>query len=374
MTGAGGASWGLTRRRAILFFLLVLALRLSIAFGFRGNYDSESFRIVGELALSGQNFYAATTRYNYSPVWALVLTGLWAVARPNFSLFVLLLGVLQTIADVASALLLLRIARRLGRSAEESRGTALLFFANPISVLVSSAHGQFDGLAILFLLAALLTALDGVERRAGRVVAFLSVSLLVKHVTVFHPLLLWRRVRRPGLSDAAVAVPYVVLGLSFLPFAGAWRAIWQNVALYGSKGAYPGAILAMVDAPRYRTPVFLVLFAAAVVWAIREGRDAELPRAALLLWLAMLTFMPSYGIQYLVWPIAVGCLYPSLGLGLYTLAGALYHSSWSLQLDWPLRVSALGTWVAGLLWLVTETARLRAGRLRAERPAEASTP
>ena len=60
----------------------------------------------------------------------------------------------------------------------------------------------------------------------------------------------------------------------------------------------------------------------------------------------MLTFMPSYGIQYLVWPIAVGCLYPSLGLGLYTLAGALYHSSWSLQLDWPLRVSALGTWVA----------------------------
>src|SRR5207245_1589755 len=144
--------------------------------------------------------------------------------------------------------------------------------------------------------------------------AFLSVSLLVKHVTVFHPLLLWRRVRRPGLSDAAAAVPYVVLGLSFLPFAGSWRAIWQNVALYGSKGAYPGAILAMVDAPRYRTPVFLVLFAAAVVWAIREGRDAELPRAALLLWLAMLTFMPSYGIQYLVWPIAVGCLYPSLGL------------------------------------------------------------
>jgi hypothetical protein len=130
----------------------------------------------------------------------------------------------------------------------------------------------------------------------------------------------------------------------------------------------------MVDAPRFRTPVFLVLFAAAVVWAVREGRDAELPRAALLLWLAMLTFMPSYGIQYLVWPIAVGCLYPSLGLGLYTLAGALYHSSWSLELDWPLHVSELGTWVAGLLWLVTETARLRAGRVRAERRAEASTP
>ncbi len=375
MTAGGGAN-GLTRVRAGLVFALVLIVRLSIAGQFRGNYDSESFRLVAELTRSGQNVYAATDRYNYSPVWALVLAGVWALARPNFSLFVLLIGVLQTAADAGAALLVLRIARRLGRAPEEARRAALLFFANPVSVLVSSAHGQFDGLAILFLLGAILVALEGLDRRAPAVVALLSASVLVKHVTAFHPLLFSRRLRRsgPGLSDPAVAVPYVVFGLSFLPFAAAGRAIWHNVVAYGSHGAYPSGLSAAVDVSRIGAPIALAALALAIAWALREGRDVELPRAALILWLALLAFLPSYGIQYLVWPLAVGSLYPSLGLGLYTAAGALFHSSWSLALDWPVRVSSLGTWVAALLWLVTETARVRAGRLRAEPvPATAST-
>ncbi len=377
MTAAGaGDALGLTRRRALLVFLLVLLLRLAIAGQYRGNYDSESFRIVADLVLSGQNLYAATTRYNYSPVWAWTVAALWAAARPNFAVFVLLVALLQTVADALAALLVFRIAGRLGRSPAEARCAALLFFANPISVLVSEAHGQFDGLAVLLLLAAILAALDGgFARRAVRVVVLLSASLLVKHVTAFHPLLFSRRVRRPGLSDAAVATPYVVLGLSFLPFVTAWRAIWENVGVYGTRGARPGGLLAALEIPRLGPVAYLALFAGAVVWAIRQGRDLELPRATLILWLAILTFLPSYGIQYLVWPVAVGALYPSLGLGLFSLAAALFHSSWSLGLDWPVRVSSLGTWVAGLLWLVTETTRARQERLRAEpAPATRSIP
>lgn len=129
MTADGGEeTLGLTRGRALLVFLLVLVLRISIAAQFRGNYDSESFRIVAELVLSGQNLYAATTRYNYSPIWAGAVAGLWAIARPSFSLFVLLIGLLQTAADVVAALLVVRIARRLGRPAEEARRAGLLFF------------------------------------------------------------------------------------------------------------------------------------------------------------------------------------------------------------------------------------------------------
>jgi len=360
------------RRGFLILFALVLVLRLSIAAGFRGNYDSESFRMVGELTLSGQNVYAATERYNYSPVWACIVAGLWALARPSFSLFVLLLGLLQIGSDAASALLLSRIARRLGRDGDAARGAALLFFANPVSVLASCAHGQFDGLAILLLLAAILSALDGgIVRRPARVIAWLSAALLVKHVTAFHTLLFWRRVRRPGLSDAGIAVPYAVLAASFLPFAGSWRGIWNNVFVYGARGAKPGALLAFVELPGAARLAFSALLVLAVIWAIREGRDQELPRAALLLWLTMLTFLPTYGIQYLVWPIAVGSLYPSWGLGLYSLAAALFHSAWSLDLAWPVRVSSLGAWLAGVLWLTAETARGRRERSEPTRWVEA---
>jgi hypothetical protein len=139
---APGDAAGLTRRGAMLLIAIVLALRVGIAAQFArsgGNYDSESFRIVADLALSGQNFYAATERYNYSPFWAGIVAGLWAVARPDFHLFVLLIGLLQTAVDAASARLVFRIAGRLGRADGEARRAALLFFANPDSVLASSA-------------------------------------------------------------------------------------------------------------------------------------------------------------------------------------------------------------------------------------------
>ncbi len=76
--------------------------------------------------------------------------------------------------------------------------------------------------------------------------------------------------------------------------------------------------------------------------------------------------LPTYGIQYLVWPLAVGSLYPSAGLGAYVFAAAIFHSSWSLELDWPLQVSSLGTWLAAVFWLWIEVVRLRARRRQPE--------
>jgi hypothetical protein len=351
------------RRRAAVLFVLILIARLAIARGFAGNYDSESFWIVAGHALAGENIYAATDRYNYSPVWAWIAAGLWSVTRPDHSQFVFATGLLATAADMASAALVLLLAKRLGRSAGEARRAALLFFSNPVAVLAAGAHGQFDGLAILPLLAAMLVAMGGEglsERpRSARVTALLAVSLLVKHVTGLQVLLFWRRLRRPGLSDLSLLVPYAVFAFSFLPYAGAAGAIWDHVVAYGARGAKPSALTALLEIPSHDRAVLFALFAAAVAWALGAGRREELPRASLLLWLAMLTALPTYGIQYLVWPLAVGALYPSAGLGLFALAGAMFHSAWSLELRWPVSVSALATWLAAAVWLAQEAVRLR---------------
>ena len=83
----------------------------------------------------------------------------------------------------------------------------------------------------------------------------------------------------------------------------------------------------------------------------------EVPRACLVLFLALIFFLPSYAAQYLVWPLALGGLYPSAALGLFTAAGAIWHSSESLQLAWPIRVAPYTAWLAALLWLLTEIRR-----------------
>jgi hypothetical protein len=379
------------RREARMIFLLVLVLRVAVAAQFRGNFDSGSYLIVADAVLSGQNVYAVTDRYNYSPLWSYVVAALWSVSAPNIGLFVLLAGLFQVGVDVVTAWLLLRLARdRLGRTPEEARRVALIFFANPVSVLISCAHGQFDGLSILFLVAALSAAM-GPERplrRAG-VVGFLSLSLLVKHITAFHPPLFWRGWRRRGLPLPLLAVPYAVFALSFVPFLSSSRTIAGNVLLYatwlaGPKLQRPGGTQVMLRFARSPALAYFLVCLAVVAAAIWIARRLELPRACLLVSLALLVSLPGHANQYFVWPMALGSLYASPGYALCAGAAALLLSGESLDLAWPVTVTIPGAWLAALLWFLAELRQAAlapplpessgAAPLRAEATAPAPSP
>jgi hypothetical protein len=350
-----------TSRAFGLLFALVLVLRVALAAGYRGNVDTQSYLMVVAAVESGENIYDFTERYNYGPPWAYVLAGLWRLSAPNFGVFVLLVGLLLVAVDCLTTVLLVRISqRRLGRSPEEARRHGLLFFSNPVSVLISCYHGQFDGLSILFLLLAIAEATSTSPRRAGKTAAWLSVSLLVKHVTIFHPLLFSRRRRAGVLSDAMVAVPYAVFALGFVPFLGAWRSIWDNVIVYGARVQglqRPGGTAALLWAwPGVQRWVLAAVLLGGTTWVICRTWRLELTRSCLVLFLGLLTFSPSHAVQYFVWPVALGALFPTPAYGIYTLCAALYHSSApeSLRLDWPVRPTVIGVWAAGAAWLACE--------------------
>jgi hypothetical protein len=363
----------MSRKLFLLLFGLVLVLRIALAAGFRGNIDTQSYLIAVAAVESGQNVYQFTDRYNYTPVWAYVLTGLWRLASPNVGLFLVAIGLLLTAADVVTTALVVRVSkRRLGRSEPEALRHGLLFFSNPVSVLISCCHGQFDGLSILFLLAALAAAASPGPRRSARVAAWLSASLLVKHVTIFHPLLFSRRRSDGVLSDRMVAAPYAVFALAFVPFLGAWRSIWENAVVYGGRVQglkMPGGVSAVL----YATPwierwIWSAILLAGVAWVLWLTPRLELTRACLVLFLALLTLSPSHAVQYWVWPAALGALFPSAAYGLFTLCAALYHSSApeSLAIDWPLRPSAAGVWAAAAGWLAWELVLARRSRVSPE--------
>jgi hypothetical protein len=368
----------MTRKQSALLFGLILVLRLTIAAEFRGNFDTQSYLIVAQAVLTGQNVYAATDRYNYSPVWSWIVSGLWSAASPNVSLFALLVGLLLIAADGATAVLVYLLARRrLGLDEGASLRAAILFFANPVSILISCAHGQFDGLSILFLLVAIYVATGpaGESLRSGVVVAAaLAASLLVKHITAFHVLLFWRRVRRPGYGLPLLCAAVAVFALSFVPYLAAWPSIVREVFFYGLRSGstwqqHGGGWGSLFPIAPYGSAVMAVVFLGAVAWVLRETRTVELPRAALILFLSNLVFLPSSAVQYSVWPIALGSLYAGLPYGAFAAAVALYHSSApeSLHIGWPLRSTPLGVWFCALVWLVVELRRIRVRALgRAE--------
>ena len=354
-------------RRIVLVagFLLALAMRSAYLFSTHENWDLDAYREVVEVFERGGELYRDMRRYNYSPAWSIVLRGLAFVSRETGLSLERAVGALLLLADVVTAWLVFRIARdALGRPADAAAGAALLFFANPVSVFATGFHLQFDNLALVFLLAAIGSIAATPAKRVGAVV-FLSASLLVKHVTYFHPLLFVRTRRRPGLSLPAALVPYGVFFASFLPYVGVASWVYERVFRYRSLSETYGAAT-LLQIPGVPSWVPTVLFLAAAGVGIVAFRRLDPGRASLLLFLLLLVFLPGVAQYYFVWPIALGALYGGAGYAVYTLAVSAFFLGSPDGLALPLThlPGWHGVWWATVLWLLLELRGL-AGEKRA---------
>jgi len=343
-------------------FLVALSLRVLFLAALSDRYDLESFRIVAGIVQRGGDVFRETGRYNYSPVWAYVLGGLGRVARALGTSLDRVVTSLLLAADAATALLIVRIVRGRGETPARALFAALLFFANPVSVLTSSRLAMFDNVSILFLLAS-VASLSRDPARKKRAVAAMTASLLVKHVTWFHPLLLPRR-REPRVSLPAALVPYAVFAASFIPFWRSWERIRTQVFAYQSLGEPYGteALRFLPFMPQWGTTALCAaagLGAAAWIWV----REVEFGRACLLLFLVVLIFVPGIAVYYFVWPIALGALYPGIGYAVYTAVVTLFliHSPDALGLELSHLPGWSGPWWAAVFWLLWE---IRSGSRR----------
>ena len=349
----------MTRGRRLVFaagFLAALAVRAAYLARVGTNPDVAVFVDVVAILRRGGSLYVETNRYNYSPLWAYVLVGLDGIARLLGCSLAVAIGAFLTAADAATAALLHRLAGGGRRGA----AAALLFFANPVSVFCTSFHRQFDDVAILFLVLALVCAARAPSSRAGTIAA-LSASLVVKHVTVFFPPLFLERRGRRGLRLVEALIPYAAFAAVFLPYARTWAAVRRNVFGYrGLAEDYGTAMLRKIPGVPDWLPmaVFLAAVAVAIVLLIRS--DLEPARACLLLFLVMLLTIPGIVEYYFVWPIALGALFGGVGYAVYTLTVSAFFLGSPDGLNLPLThlPGWHGVWFSVLLWLAWELRRL----------------
>ena len=215
-----------------LFFVMLaagFAARLLVAT--RGHdYDMDSWQIMASIADRGDNVYASTDRYNFAPAWFHVLHVLNLLAGHNPTVFRYAVAGFLSLGDAGIFFILWR---RFGRLA------AGWFFLNPISVIITGYQCNFDNLAILSgLLAVMLMGEDfdrPVTRRKLLGLVVLGLSLVIKHVFFAFPF--WLAVKQKGMRQKLVVilVPIFIFALSFVPY---WHAgsqgIIQNVFLYRS--------------------------------------------------------------------------------------------------------------------------------------------
>lgn len=265
------------------------------------NYDLDSYQLVGEIVDRGGTVYSETFRYNYGPVWFHILGFLYKLtlgAGLGFVWFRYAVVGFLTLVDIVITAIM---SRQFGRRA------AALFFLNPVSILITGFHSQFDNLAVLLGLLAVGFLAEGDQRRgtsrrdvAG--LALLGASLAVKHILIVFPL--WLALRKPDLRSRLIALvmPPVLFALSFAPYWGtASEGISANVFKYRSFDNHP-LLEVFVDGGATSTATALAI--AALVSAGVYARFRESLHTALLVYLVVLVATaPAIANQYLAIPV-----------------------------------------------------------------------
>lgn len=294
------------KNNGLVWVWLVIVLALGVAARFLvslwgHNNDFVSYRIVADIMAQGNNVYDNTTRYNYGPIWFNVVHLLDWLAGHDASVFRWLLIGLLTATDIGIFYILWH---KFGRLA------ATLFFLNPVSILITGFHNQFDNLAILIALCALLLFGEDFEKPLNRRKYYgllvLGLSLMTKHLFFLFPL--WLAVKQRGLMQKCVilALPPLIFLAGFIPYwSVGHEGIIQNVFEYRSS---PGFINCFYD---FFLPGLLKSMASPTLWwlfclgifAFICQRKGGLE--SLLLYTAVLVATsPAMANQYLVIPIA----------------------------------------------------------------------
>jgi hypothetical protein len=214
--------WETARRWGWLPVVLAVGLTARFWAGTCGhNYDLGSYWVVVDLVEHGQNVYAGTNRYNYGPVWFHLLHLFdWLAGGNSAGFRFLIIGFLSA----ADALIAWILWRKFGRL------VAAWFFLNPVSIMITGYGNQFDNVAILLGLWAVLLLGDDfegpIDRRKFAGLVVLGLSLMTKHVFFAFPF--WLAVRQRGLWQKGVVllVPVAVFLAGFAPYWAGGRASW----------------------------------------------------------------------------------------------------------------------------------------------------
>lgn len=315
------------------FWLCILAgiLIRFILMTWGHNFDFDSYCIVGKIVTAGKNVYANTFRYNYGPVWFTLLGLFWKTASHfthNVLIFRCFIVGTLTLGDFF-------ITQFISKKAGNFWG--IIFFLNPISLIITGYHNQFDNLAVLIGALAILciekscTEHD-IKREDICGIALLSLSLITKHIMWAFPLWILFNAKIDRRKKFIYAfIPPLLFLASFWPYwSEGWNGIIHNVFLYRSFNNFPLFGLGILNRFGISLPlqkyVCLPMFGLLMLAGAYIFRHEGIYHSFLLYTIALVCMSSAIANQYLVIPCAAVILLCRNRSAIYFLAGLAYLS------------------------------------------------
>ena len=315
---------------AALALLLSLALHMQVVLSSSGVWsDLHAYGIQADSVFHHQNVYTVTDRYPYPPVWIWIIALARWVSVTFGMKFDIAARVPAIIGDLALALLLLRFAWRRFGACWLALVPMLLFALNPLAILISAGHGQFDALVIFFLLLAVYLWGEKQNERIIWGALALGMAIALKgYPALALPYFVFSAPRGSRLRlTAASFVPLVVSVLIYCALFGVSPHMLSNVLGYqstpdlgwgflldkaGLANATVGTIL------RYVAEALILLFAVFGPAALFRGRPVVALVAVFSVFYA-LTYTMS--VQYIFWILPFLCLALPVWSLIYTVVG-----------------------------------------------------
>jgi hypothetical protein len=355
LTWSGPVRRWLARRRhpLLLAALVAVVARLVPSLGTLPpdalvRFDHESYRLVADAVMAHRNVYDLAApgqppRYPYLPFHLYLFAGAgWLAAHTGLP-FVLVAKAPAIAADAALAVLVGSGARVLGRC-REAPALAMAYALNPLAVLVTGYHGQFDAISTAAVLAAWLIVYRGCFWRTAALSALL-LGLAVADKTwpvVLLPLLaltvrgrdaratLARRTVYLALAVAPVGVALAVY--EALVSGGAMHALRTVRAYHGVDTWGISALAATLTGPGRQSMILARLDAAApwlMLTAVAAGSLVALrlppgPERPAVVIVAAYAAAVSWGWNWLLWLVPLALLSRGRWAPAYLAAGTVF--------------------------------------------------
>jgi hypothetical protein len=395
-TTAEGSQRSRIWRLGLAVAAVALVVRLVPAVLAYGTSDVMTWELLGRLFLSGENFYA-TQLHNWPALWIYFCAAAVVVHDASGLPFFTLIKLPPIAADVGIAVVLYLVGLRQTRQPDRAALLGLTYALNPVSILISGYHGQFDSLMLAptVLAWALLDKLDKqlAFGRSRLIVAALLLGLGIWFKPI--PLLLLPIIL-PRLSTwrdrclfAALAMAPAILGtlpyfvrwpedvaVNFLGYSswfGQWgyTVAWMVIE-YLRNGTIPWWLPDPdhVSAPlrlMYLAGRWLLLAALAGTWWLIYRRRMDLLRGIVATFAVFYFATTGFGVQYLLWivPFAVarrdrwlwpftiaatGLLIVAYSLGLAYMPLETSPDNAPSGREFIVKLATLPTWIVCGLW------------------------
>ena len=329
-----------------LVLLIALVVRLiPAALLPRGaEYDIDSFRRVAETLLKGGAVYDSPLvagRHPYLPFQLYFIWGAGYISSVSSLPFVFMVKLVPILADAALAVLIFKVALNSGKALASAFGLALLYALNPVAILVSAYHGQFDGETVLLLVLAWYFWHFGNKdpRRLALSALILGLAILNKSwPALFLPIVFLRlesSKQRVVYVLIALATPVVLTLVYVVVFHENLHPLLHRALTHaGVPGWWGASALASlmwrltgtgqeISSWLAHYGRWLVLMGITYVyWLTRRQRAVD---AMLTLLVIVYVLTSGYGLQWTLWVVPFAILAGDLRrLDLYTAAALLY--------------------------------------------------